>query len=99
MIHATLTLLDNSQSQDRPPLYSCAAQYGPDRWVASSRHGASYELCRVLVKAGCPDQPMTVSWNGLTFILPSIHYGATRTLSEGNHSLREIPWKPRPKFF
>jgi hypothetical protein len=63
-----------------------------------TRHGATHDLCRMLVAAGCPDQPMRVyrrtdSLHQYSF--RSIHKAATMTVKEG-FTVRARPgrWVP-----
>lgn len=69
---------------------------------ADSRSGASYALARVLVAAGIADQPVRVTSDirsgtetqRLRGALDyrSLHWMATRIISEGNQSIRTIPY-------
>ena len=66
---------------------------------AKSTHGATSELCRVLVEAGIPDGPWEARRNGrVAFSGPSIHRMATLTMTEGiAQPLRYVKWAPFPR--
>jgi hypothetical protein len=64
--------------------------------VARSRHGAVYELARVLVAAGVEDRPLRVTFEGLAghMTWPSFAAAAQWTLIEGVATpLRRKRWK------
>jgi hypothetical protein len=65
-------------------------------FVARSRHGAVYELARVLVAAGIEDRPLRVAFAGLAgyTMWPSFAAAAQWTLIEGVATpLRRKRWK------
>jgi hypothetical protein len=70
------------------------------RFEVRSRHGAAYDLCRQLVAAGIPDQPMQVyrASNGAhQYTFRSVHRAALWTIEESDSvPIRVIRYRPRP---
>lgn len=58
--------------------------YAGRTFTASSRNGASMKLARLLVAAGCPDQPVEVRWpdGAPRFSARSLHRLAELTITE-----------------
>jgi hypothetical protein len=68
--------------------------------VTQTRGAPTAALCRLLVKAGCPDQPWEC-WDATTgkprFHGRSIHGWARKTISETDRDgLAVIDWRPPP---
>jgi hypothetical protein len=90
--------------ETRTPDNSCAwlAETEIDRQLfeAKSRRGATNALARALVAAGVPDQPVSVTHQGLRGEMryPSLHQMAGVTNVEGIHTLlRQVPYREFPE--
>jgi len=59
-IKATMRVIPNSRTPKRGSRWSAICEWNGRTFEATSRSGASFALCRELVAAGCPDQPMEV---------------------------------------
>ena len=59
-IKATMRVIPNSRTSKRGGRWSATCEWNGRTFEATSWTGASFALCRELVAAGCPDQPMEV---------------------------------------
>src|SRR5215469_1637333 len=73
----------------------------PRRLVASAmrpfRSGAGYEMARLLVDAGLPDQPVRIEQAGIAgcVTFPSLHWLAKRHIEGGRTSpIKDRLWNP-----
>jgi hypothetical protein len=98
MIIATMTPAPNSTSAERGTAWIATCHWDGRLFQAQSRTGASFTLCRDLLAAGCPDQPMDVRWEGKVALhIRSIHKAATRTIIENSSQpITEGRFQPYP---
>jgi hypothetical protein len=88
--------LEDTRTPNRPCQWLAECEIDGRYFVARSRHGAVYELARVLVAAGVEDRPLRVTFAGLAGYMtwPSFVKAARWTLTEGVATpLRRTPWK------
>jgi hypothetical protein len=96
---ATLRMLPGTRTEQRGSEWEASCQWDGRAFQARARNGATYALCRELVRAGCPDQPLEVrKANGqLELTIRSIHVGAKLMVREsGKTSIRSAPYVPHP---
>lgn len=76
-------------------LYTATCEIDGITYTARSRNGASYELARVLIEAGVPDQPMYVRQQGLNgeIVFPSIYEAANWTIRETATGMYRARWE------
>ncbi len=72
------------QRRSRPVPDIATTRWNDQDWSATSTHGATMDLARKLVAAGCPDQPwQAVGTDGARRVFgKSLHRLATRTITE-----------------
>ena len=88
--------LEETRGPNRPCQWLAECEVVGRHFVARSRHGAVYELARVLVAAGVEDRPLRVTFEGLAghMTWPSFAAAAQWTLIEGVATpLRRKRWK------
>lgn len=91
-MRAIMAIVPNSRTREFGSAFRCSAE----GCVAVSRKGVTHALCRQLVAAGHPDQPLEVCGpNGsLHFTIRSIHEWAKLTTIEDRRGIRQVPYQP-----
>ena len=95
MLEATMALDYLTRRGER---WRASCQWRGKTFEAVSANGVSNALCRMLVKAGVPDQALEMRKpNGsLRFTVDSIHEWAKWTWKESPHGPTMQRWKPFP---
>lgn len=105
---SVLRFVPKSRGREKGGKWVASCEWNGRTIEAVSRNGAVYALCRELVAAGCPDQPMRVygpegrlSLYGpegrLSLTIRSIYVAAGRTIKEGSTTtIREAAYSAHP---
>jgi hypothetical protein len=96
IITATCSEVPDSRTTARGSAWRAIAIVDGVAYSATSRSSAVGALCRELVASGVPDGAMQVTFDGVRgqMTIRSIHKFAGTTLSEGDASIRRVPWRP-----
>jgi hypothetical protein len=71
------------------------ATWDERQFRATSNRGATCELARLLVAAGCPEQPWQGTRNGARVLFgPSLHDWARWTYTETRSGPKRVRWHP-----
>lgn len=99
-INAVLRVASNSRMPEKGDAWAASCEWQEQWFEAVPRNGAANALCRVLVAAGVPDQPMRmVGTDGKPrFTVRSIHEAARWTYKESaSEPLRRVLYKEHPR--
>jgi len=91
--------IEPTRTPDNNCRYEAEAIVNGQRYSASSRKGVPFELARVLVAAGVPDQSVTVAHEGLRgeTAYRSLHWMAQRTIEESARTpVHEVRYREYP---
>ena len=94
---AVMTLVPGTRAAERGSLWSASCDWNGRTFEARSRSGAAYALCRLLVAAGIPDQPLQVfnAKGQIELTITSIHIAAGRRIVEGSRTpIANVPYAP-----
>ena len=94
---AVMTLVPGTRAAERGSLWSASCDWSGQTFEARCRSGAAYKLCRLLVAAGIPDQPLQVfnAKGQIDLTFTSIHMAAGRRIVEGNRTpIANVPYAP-----
>jgi hypothetical protein len=94
-------VIGGPNATERSGIEEAWCEWNGRRFLANSRHGATFALCRKLVAAGCPDMAMQVyrETDGIhQYTFKSIHRAAGRTIRESAaHVAREVAFVEPPQ--
>jgi hypothetical protein len=96
---ASLRMIPKSHTPQKGSKWSASCEWNGRTFEIQDRNSPVYALCRELVMAGCPDQPLQVRKpdGQLELTIRSIHAGAKLTVREsGKTSIRSAPYVPHP---